>query len=176
MARIVAIPQPVIAEVAQRRDRRGLPARRRLRSRGRLDGSDVRDAGRSHRALLQHADGGAHARDRAQARDGDAAHRRNRSTRRRRLRGVSSIASSPPDRLHAETLALAGKIASASRGVVGIGKAAFYAQIELDKTAAYAYAKEVMTANALGPPMRAKASPHFSKSVRRNGRIEIGEG
>ncbi|MEO6834299.1 MAG: enoyl-CoA hydratase [Candidatus Tumulicola sp.] len=55
----------------------------------------------------------------------------------------------PPERLHAETLALAGKIASASRTVVGLGKAAFYAQIDLDVTAAYAHAKEVMTSNAL---------------------------
>jgi enoyl-CoA hydratase/carnithine racemase len=54
-----------------------------------------------------------------------------------------------PARLHDETLALAAKIASASRTVVGIGKAAFYAQIELDVTAAYAHAKEVMTMNAL---------------------------
>ena len=46
-----------------------------LRSRGRLDGSDVRDTGRSHRALLQHADGGAYASGRAEARDGDVAHR-----------------------------------------------------------------------------------------------------
>lgn len=55
----------------------------------------------------------------------------------------------PAERLHAETLALAAKIASASRTVVGIGKAAFYAQIDLDVPAAYAYAKEVMTMNAL---------------------------
>lgn len=55
----------------------------------------------------------------------------------------------PPDRLHAETLALAGRIATASRTVVGIGKAAFYAQIDLDAPAAYEYTKEVMTRNAL---------------------------
>jgi enoyl-CoA hydratase/carnithine racemase len=44
---------------------------------------------------------------------------------------------------------LARRIADASRLVVGIGKAAFYAQIELDQNKAYAYAKEVMTMNAL---------------------------
>jgi enoyl-CoA hydratase/carnithine racemase len=55
----------------------------------------------------------------------------------------------PPDRVHAETLALARQIVSASRGVVELGKAAFYAQIELDQDSAYAYAKEVMTENAL---------------------------
>ena len=76
MARIVAIPQPVIAEVARVATAAGLPARRRLRSGGRLDRGDVCDAGRSHRALLQHADGRADARDRTQACDGDAADRR----------------------------------------------------------------------------------------------------
>jgi enoyl-CoA hydratase/carnithine racemase len=55
----------------------------------------------------------------------------------------------PLERLHDEALALAGKIASASRTVVGIGKSAFYAQIELDTAAAYALTKEVMAANAL---------------------------
>jgi enoyl-CoA hydratase/carnithine racemase len=33
--------------------------------------------------------------------------------------------------------------------VVGIGKAAFYAQIDLDQAKAYAYAKEIMSMNAL---------------------------
>jgi enoyl-CoA hydratase/carnithine racemase len=53
-----------------------------------------------------------------------------------------------PDRLHAETVALARKIVSASRGIVGLGKAAFYTQIDLDQPAAYEYAKGVMTENA----------------------------
>jgi enoyl-CoA hydratase/carnithine racemase len=54
-----------------------------------------------------------------------------------------------PNRLHDETLALGRKIASSSRTIVGIGKAAFYAQIDLDERAAYEYTKGVMTANAL---------------------------
>jgi len=53
-----------------------------------------------------------------------------------------------PDRLHAETLALARKIAESSRTIVGIGKAAFYRQIDLDVMSAYEYTKEVMTSNA----------------------------
>jgi enoyl-CoA hydratase/carnithine racemase len=44
---------------------------------------------------------------------------------------------------------LALHIASASATVVGIGKSAFYAQIDLDQPKAYAYAKEVMSLNAL---------------------------
>lgn len=56
----------------------------------------------------------------------------------------------PPERLHAETLALAERIARASRAVVGIGKAAFYEQIDRSTAAAYAHTKDVMTANAMG--------------------------
>jgi enoyl-CoA hydratase/carnithine racemase len=54
-----------------------------------------------------------------------------------------------PEQLHAETIALARKIAASSSSVVGLGKAAFYAQIDLDQSRAYDYAKDVMTSNAL---------------------------
>jgi enoyl-CoA hydratase/carnithine racemase len=54
-----------------------------------------------------------------------------------------------PELLHEEALGLARKIASASSFTVGLGKAAFYAQIDLDQAAAYDYAKDVMTTNAL---------------------------
>ena len=54
-----------------------------------------------------------------------------------------------PGELEAATRALAAKIASAASFVVGLGKAAFYAQIDLDQPKAYAYAKEVMSMNAL---------------------------
>jgi enoyl-CoA hydratase/carnithine racemase len=55
----------------------------------------------------------------------------------------------PKDRLHDEALSLASKVAEASKFVIGLGKAAFYAQIDLDQPKAYAYAKEVMSMNAL---------------------------
>jgi enoyl-CoA hydratase/carnithine racemase len=54
-----------------------------------------------------------------------------------------------PDALESQTDALAATVAHASRFVVGLGKAAFYAQIDLDQPKAYAYAKEVMSMNAL---------------------------
>ena len=54
-----------------------------------------------------------------------------------------------PNELAGETLRLARRIASAAGFVVGLGKAAFYAQIDLDQPKAYAYAKEVMSMNAL---------------------------
>ncbi|HTX37341.1 MAG TPA: enoyl-CoA hydratase [Bryobacteraceae bacterium] len=44
---------------------------------------------------------------------------------------------------------LAARIAEASSLVVAIGKQAFYTQIDLDQPKAYAYAKEVMSMNAL---------------------------
>ena len=44
---------------------------------------------------------------------------------------------------------LAGKIASASPLVVGLGKQAFYRQIDLDKRQAYDLTKAVMTMNAM---------------------------
>lgn len=56
-----------------------------------------------------------------------------------------------PERLHDETVALGRRIASASRGIVALGKAAFYAQIDLDQARAYDYTKAVMTSNALEP-------------------------
>jgi enoyl-CoA hydratase/carnithine racemase len=55
----------------------------------------------------------------------------------------------PPDRLRAETLALAAKICESSPMVIALGKTAFYAQYGLDQHDAYGYAKEVMTMNAL---------------------------
>jgi enoyl-CoA hydratase/carnithine racemase len=54
-----------------------------------------------------------------------------------------------PEQLRGETIALARKIAASSSNVVGLGKAAFYAQIDLDQSRAYDYAKDVMTSNAL---------------------------
>jgi enoyl-CoA hydratase/carnithine racemase len=54
-----------------------------------------------------------------------------------------------PEELAATTRELARRIASSAAFVVGLGKSAFYAQIELDQSKAYAFAKEVMTTNAL---------------------------
>ncbi len=55
----------------------------------------------------------------------------------------------PEKDLRAATLALAAQVASASSFTVGLGKQAFYSQIDLDQPKAYAYAKEVMSMNAL---------------------------
>ncbi|HSU61180.1 MAG TPA: enoyl-CoA hydratase [Bryobacteraceae bacterium] len=55
----------------------------------------------------------------------------------------------PAGELSAATRKLAARVAEASPLVVGIGKQAYYTQIDLDQPKAYAYAKEVMTTNAL---------------------------
>ena len=54
----------------------------------------------------------------------------------------------PDAELVAETRRLAMQIVEASPIVIGIGKRAFYEQIDLDTAAAYEYTKEVMSQNA----------------------------
>ncbi len=55
----------------------------------------------------------------------------------------------PASQLDEAVQLLAEQIAAASPLTVAIGKQAFYAQIDLDQPKAYAYAKEVMSMNAL---------------------------
>ncbi len=55
----------------------------------------------------------------------------------------------PRERLEEETMALARKIAQASPLVVGIGKQAFYRQLDMPQPQAYDYTQEVMSLNAL---------------------------
>jgi enoyl-CoA hydratase/carnithine racemase len=54
----------------------------------------------------------------------------------------------PADELESATRALAEKIAASSQLVVGIGKQAFYRQLEMPQQQAYDYAMEVMAFNA----------------------------
>ncbi len=60
---------------------------------------------------------------------------------------VNRVVSS--DMLESETRKLALEIAGASELVLGLGKQAFYSQIDLDQPKAYAYAREVMSMNAM---------------------------
>ena len=50
--------------------------------------------------------------------------------------------------LESETRSLAGRISEASRLVVGVGKRAFYRQLEMPTERAYGYTREVMSSNA----------------------------
>lgn len=77
----------------------------------------------------------------------------------------------PVEKLEDETRQLAARIAESSSLVVGIGKAAFYTQIDLDQPKAYAYASEVMTMNALAADAQEgigafldKRAPHWLES------------
>lgn len=69
----------------------------------------------------------------------------------------------PANALRERTHALARKIADASKFVVGLGKAAFYAQIDLDQPKAYAYAKEIMSMNALAADAQEGMSAFIEK-------------
>jgi enoyl-CoA hydratase/carnithine racemase len=59
--------------------------------------------------------------------------------------------------------ALAAKVADASSLVVALGKQAFYTQIDLDQPQAYAYAKEVMSMNALAADAQEGISAFLGK-------------
>ena len=69
----------------------------------------------------------------------------------------------PAGELEAETRKLAHHIADASSFTVGLGKQAFYAQIDLDQPKAYAYAKEVMSMNALAQDAQEGISAFLEK-------------
>jgi enoyl-CoA hydratase/carnithine racemase len=60
---------------------------------------------------------------------------------------------------------MAQQIAAASSFTVGLGKQAFYAQIDLDQSKAYAYAKEVMSMNALAADAQEGISAFLDKRV-----------
>lgn len=60
----------------------------------------------------------------------------------------------PADALEAATAHLAERIARASPLVLRLGKEAFYAQVDLEQAKAYAYAREVMSLNALADDAR----------------------
>jgi len=69
----------------------------------------------------------------------------------------------PSTELQAETRKLAVRIADASELVVAIGKQAYYTQIDLEQPKAYAYAKEVMSMNALAADAQEGISAFLEK-------------
>jgi enoyl-CoA hydratase/carnithine racemase len=71
----------------------------------------------------------------------------------------------PTGRLREESYALAEQIAKASHLTVSIGKQAFYTQIDLDQPKAYAYAKEVMSLNAMAEDAQEGMGAFLDKRV-----------
>lgn len=69
----------------------------------------------------------------------------------------------PAAELESVTRKLASKITAASSLTVALGKEAFYAQIDLDQPKAYAYAKEVMSMNALAADAQEGISAFLGK-------------
>jgi enoyl-CoA hydratase/carnithine racemase len=68
-----------------------------------------------------------------------------------------------PDDLRGATRKLACRVAEASPLVVGLGKQAFYSQIDLDQPKAYAYAKEVMSLNNMAADAQEGISAFLEK-------------
>lgn len=71
----------------------------------------------------------------------------------------------PAGELAAATRKLAARVAEASPLIVGIGKQAYYTQIDLDQPKAYGYAKEIMTTNALAADAQEGISAFLEKRV-----------
>jgi enoyl-CoA hydratase/carnithine racemase len=71
----------------------------------------------------------------------------------------------PVEELESATRTLACQIAEASSFTVALGKQAYYAQIDLDQPKAYAYAKEVMTMNSLAHDAQEGISAFLEKRV-----------
>jgi enoyl-CoA hydratase/carnithine racemase len=69
----------------------------------------------------------------------------------------------PAAELQAETRRLAAHIAEASDMVVGLGKQAYYTQVDLDQPKAYSYAKEVMSMNSLAADAQEGISAFLEK-------------
>ena len=69
----------------------------------------------------------------------------------------------PAAELEEQTRILAARIADASSLTVALGKQAFYTQIDLDQSKAYAYAKEVMSMNALAADAQEGISAFLEK-------------
>lgn len=67
--------------------------------------------------------------------------------------------------LNSATLELAQQVAAASPLTLGLGKQAFYAQIDLDQPKAYSYTKEVMSLNALAEDAQEGISAFLEKRV-----------
>ncbi len=69
--------------------------------------------------------------------------------------------------LKTATRKLAARIVEASPLTLSIGKQAYYTQIDLDQPRAYAYAKEVMTTNALAQDAQEGISAFLAKRIPR---------
>ncbi len=76
---------------------------------------------------------------------------------------INSVVSA--SELKETTRRLAARVAEASSLTVSIGKQAYYTQIDLDQPKAYAYAKEVMTTNALAGDAQEGISAFLAKRV-----------
>ena len=150
--RMIHVAEPAAAchrPRARHRDRRRMPARVDVRSRGRRRHGRLRPARREHRRLLLDAGRGRRAQRRPQTRDGNAAHRRAcRCPDGARLGSVNRVV--PGDALDAAVRHFTDIIKARSPATIRLGKQAFYAQIEQPIAAAYeASPRSAMACNML---------------------------
>jgi enoyl-CoA hydratase/carnithine racemase len=71
----------------------------------------------------------------------------------------------PKEQLREEANSLAARISDASSLTVSVGKQAFYTQIDLEQPKAYAYAKEVMSLNAMAEDAQEGMGAFLQKRV-----------
>ena len=148
METIHRVPQPVIAKVHGMATAAGCQLVAACDLAVAADGRTLRHSGREDRPVLLDADGAALARDRPQACAGDAAHRP-ADHRRHRARLGAGQSRRPGGRARRRgRTRIVDAIVASSPLTVGIGKEAFYAQIELDEHRAYDLTKAVMAMNA----------------------------
>ena len=155
METIHRVPQPVIAKVHAVATAAGCQLVASCDLAVAAEEATVRDARRQDRALLLDADGAALAGRRPETRAADAADGRPDRRADRRATGGSSISSFPRTEIEAAVGGFVERIARSSPLTVGIGKEAFYRQVDLDEHGAYEMVRRVMTTNAEGGARRA---------------------
>ena len=73
----------------------------------------------------------------------------------------------PTDDLLVESRALMGRLKGGNQQMLGLGKQAFYAQLDLDEGRAYAYAAELMASTAMMPSPQARMRKFVARRAAR---------
>jgi enoyl-CoA hydratase/carnithine racemase len=146
MQTVTALPQPVIARVQGARGGGRLPARRPMRPRGRVGVAQVHHAGRHLGILLLHARGRGRPQHLAQARNGDASHRRCIDAHKALEWGLVNRVCLLTN-WNAKPCSLPGKSPRSRPRRPRAGKRAFYQQMDLGVARAYDLASQVISSS-----------------------------
>ena len=168
MQTITALPQPVIARVQGAAAAAGCQLVAQCDLAVAVGGREVHHAGRHLGLLLLDARRRGRPQPLAQARDGDAAHRRAD----RRAQGAGVGPGQPcgrrPPSLTRRPQKLATQIAREAAGAVAAGKRAFYQQMDLGVAKAYELASGVISASFAHDEGRAGMDAFLEKGSRRS--------